>query len=415
MILVLAVACGVSVANIYFPQALSPLIARGLHVSPSSAALAATAAQLGYAAGIFLLVPLGDRLVHRRLIVALLVLTGLGLLAAGAAPTLPLLIGASALVGATTVVPQVIIPMAAGLVPAERRGAVTGTLLSGLIGGILLARTFGASVGTWWGWRAPYLVAAALVLPLALVLAFVVPRTTPPSRQRYPALLASSLRLLRAEPQLRRSGFYQAMVFAGFSAAWTSITLLVTGPTYGLGAQAVGLIALVGAGSMFCTPAAGRAVDRLGPDRVNLVCFLAAVAAAAVLAVGAHRGALGLTALVVGMLLLDTATQSGQVANQARIFALNAQARSRLNTAYMTCSFLGGSLGSWVGLRAYGALGWTGVCGLVGTTAVLALARHLLRSTTPPPPASAAPVEAVVLPTPDRASADPEASQPAAS
>jgi predicted MFS family arabinose efflux permease len=379
-ILVLSLACGVGVANVYFPQAISPLIAAGLHTSPGSATLVATAAQFGYAAGIFLLVPLGDRLPHRRLVVVLLAVTGLGLLAAGTAPALPVLVVASVAVGAATVVPQVIIPMAAGLVPAGRRGAVTGTLLSGLIGGILLARTFGGTVGEWLGWRSPYLIMAVLILVLAPVLAVTIPATEPSSRERYAALVAASLRLLRTEPDLRRSGWYQASLFAGFSAAWTSLALLVTGPTYGLGAQAVGLVALVGAASMFATPVAGRLADRRGPDLVNLISMLLAIAATGVLALGGLGGVAGLVALTAGMLLIDVAVQCGQVANQARIFALDPRERSRLNTAYMTCAFLGGSAGSWLGVHAYTRFGWAGVCGLVALTAVLALGRHLLRA-----------------------------------
>ncbi|MGH3376266.1 MAG: MFS transporter [Actinoallomurus sp.] len=379
LIPLLALACGVGVANVYFPQAISPLIAADLHVSPGSGALVVTATQFGYAAGIFLLVPLGDRLPHRRLIVTLLVLTGLGLLAAGVAPGLPVLLAASVALGMTTVVPQVIIPMAVGLVPRGRGGAVTGTMLSGLLGGILLARTFSGTVGGWFGWRAPYLLAAVLVLPLATALAVTIPARTAASRSRqsYPALLAGAVRLMRAEPELRRSCAYQATLLAGFSAAWTSLALIIDGPTYGYGAQVVGLIALAGAASILGTPYAGRVVDRRGPDLVNLISMLIGVASGPVLVLGVLGGPVGLAALVVGLLLLDLAVQCGQVANQARIFALNPEARSRLNTAYMTCAFLGGSAGSWVGVRAYTSLRWPGVCALVALTSGLALARHL--------------------------------------
>lgn len=373
----LALACGVGVANIYFPQAITPQIGAGLHISAASAALVATMAQIGYACGLFLLVPLGDRVRHRVLITVLFLITGIGLLAAGLAPALPVLLLTSMLVGASTVVPQIIIPMAAGLVPAERRGALTGNLLSGLIGGILLARVFSGTLGAWLGWRAPYLVAAVLALAFAIVLRSVIPVAEPSSRQPYPALLGESVRLLRAEPELRRSCLYQAMVFAGFSAAWTSLTLLVTGPRYHLGTPAVGLIALVGAGSVFCTPLAGRAIDRRGSDVVNLVCFGGTIAAVPVLLAGGHGGGAGLIALALGMLLLDVAMQCGQVANQARIFALRPEARSRLNTAYMTCAFTGGSLGSWLGVRGFAHFGWNGVCGLVGSAALIALARHI--------------------------------------
>ncbi|WP_443333150.1 MFS transporter [Streptomyces sp. CB03234] len=382
MVLLLAVACGVAVGNIYFPQAISPLVAAGLHVAPDTAALIVTAAQFGYAAGIFLLVPLGDRFPHRPLIVTLLSVTGVSLLAASAAPGLSPLVAVSALVGVTTVVAPLVAPMAAGLVAEDRRGAVTGTLLAGSIGGMLLSRAVGGTLGEWLGWRAPYVLAAAASLLMAAVLARTLPPRTAPAgdAQPYRALLAAPLRLLRAEPELRRSCFYQATVFGAFTAVWTGAALLLTGPVYGLGAQAVGVLAVVNVGTMLATPAAGRAVDRRGPDAVNLVCFLAVIASAAVLALGGLGGAAGLAALVLGTLLLDVAMQSGMIANQVRIWALRADVRSRLNTAYMMCAFLGGGLGSWAATRAYTRFGWPGVCALIAALASLALSRHVLRT-----------------------------------
>ncbi|MER7011534.1 MFS transporter [Saccharopolyspora sp. NPDC000359] len=378
LVLLLSVTCGISVGNIYFPQAVSPLVAAGLDVPPEVAALVATAVQLGYAVGIFLLVPLGDRVPYRKLIAGLLVATGVGLLAASAAPSLPPLVAASALIGTTTVIAPLVSPLAAGLVSEDRRGTVIGMLLSGSIGGMLLSRAFGGTLGEWLGWRAPYLVAAVLVLLIAGVLAFAVPSTQPPSTQRYPALLGEALRLLRTEPELRRSCFYQAMVFAGFTAVWTGVALLLTGPTYGLGAPAVGALAVVGAATMVCTPVAGRQADRRGPDVVNLACMIGTIAAAAVLVGGTFGGVPGLACLVLGTLLLDVTMQSGMVANQVRIYALRPEVRSRLNTAYMTCAFLGGSAGSWLGVRAFTYFGWPGVCGLVALLAGAALTRHLV-------------------------------------
>ena len=375
---ILTLTCAVAVGNIYFPQAIAPLVAAGLHLPPDAGALVVTTTQAGYTAGIVLLVPLGDRFPHRPFLVTLLVLTGLGLLAAGCAPALPPLVAASALVGLTTVAAQVAGPLAAGLVAADRRGAVIGTLLSGSTGGMLLARTFSGTLGEWLGWRAPYLVAAALALLLAASLAVTVPLTAASTRRRYPALLAEPLRLLRAEPELRRSCFYQAAVFAGFSAVWTCLALLLTGPAYGLGAQAVGLLALVGAATMLCTPVAGRMVDRVGPDPVNLVCMLGVLVSAAVLAAGSLGGAAGLAALTLGTLVLDVAMQCGMVANQARVYAVRPDARGRLNTAYMTCAYLGGSAGSWLGVRVWSVAGWRGVCALLALLAALALTRHLL-------------------------------------
>jgi predicted MFS family arabinose efflux permease len=399
MIPLLTLACAVCVSTIYFPQAISPLIAADLRVTPGAAAQTATGAQLGYALGVFLLVPLGDRLRHRPLIVAMMVLTAGCLIAAGTAQSLPVLLIAGSLAGLFTVVPQVIIPMVAGLVPDNRRGAVTGTLLGGLLGGILLARTFGGTVGEWLGWRAPYLVAAALILVLAAVLAVTVPRTDPPVQHHYPALLWQSLRLLGSQPELRRSALYQVLLFGGFSAAWTSLALLISGPSYGFGAETVGLIGLAGAVSVFVTPVAGRWIDRRGPEPVTLLAAVGVILAAGVLAFGVLGGVAGLVLVIAGLVLLDVAVQANQVANQSRIFALLPAARSRLNTAYMTCTFLGGTAGSWLGVQAYDRFGWGAVAGLVALAAFAALVRHLAHrpvSARPgtPEPASSAPAAA---------------------
>jgi predicted MFS family arabinose efflux permease len=386
LLCLLGIACAVGVGNVYFAQAVSPLLASGLQVAPASAALVVTAAQLGYTAGIFLLVPLSDRIAHRRLIVTLLALAGLGLLAAAAAPALPALIGATAFAGITTVVAPVIGPMAAGLTAADRRGVVSGTLLSWCLGGMLLSRVLGGVIAQHFGWRAPYLASAVVTLALAVILARALPDTSPPSARRYPALLAQTVRLLRSQPDLRRSTCYQAMVFAGFSAVWTAVAFLLTGPRYHMGTTAVGMLALVNAATIVCTPAAGRQVDRHGPDVVNLVCLPAVIAAAAVLALGSRGGTVGIAALVAGTLLLDVAMQSGMVANQVRIYALGTEVAGGVKTAFMTGAYLAGGMGSWLGARAYALFGWTGVCALVALLAGLALARHLTPARTARPP-----------------------------
>jgi predicted MFS family arabinose efflux permease len=247
---------------------------------------------------------------------------------------------------------------------------------------MLLSRTVAGALGERLGWRALYLVAAGLTLLTAALLARVLPATRPPSGQRYPALLAESAGLLRAEPELRRSCLYQTAVFTGFSAVWAAVALLFTGPTYHLGTPAVGTLALVNAVTMVSTPVAGRQVDRRGSDAVNIACLVAVIAAAAVLAAGGLGGAVGLAAVVAGTLLLDVAMQAGMAANQVRLYALRPQVRNRLNTVYMTCAYLGGSLGSWLGVRTYGRFGWPALCGLVALLAVPALAHLLLRRAT---------------------------------
>jgi predicted MFS family arabinose efflux permease len=377
--LLLAAACGIGVANVYFPQALTPLLARDLHVSRGAASLVATTSQLGYVVGIFFLVPLGDRLSRRPLIVGLFGLSAAGLFLSGIAPSLALLCVLSALIGAVTVVAQILIPMGADLAAGESAASVVGALQGGLISGILLARTFGGTLGQWFGWRTPYIVAGALALAVAALLAVALPSTPSSSSHRYPALLATSLRLFRTQPELRRSCWYQACLFAGFTAAWTSLALYLTGSRYGYGTSAVGLVALVGAGSIVCMPATGRLIDRHGPDLISRIAFVGAVAAGLALLTGLAGGAVGVAGLLVGMLLLDVSVQSSQVANQSRIFALEPGSRSRLNSTYMTCVFLGGSAGSWIGTRVYLAVGWGGVCAFVALAGVLALARDITR------------------------------------
>ncbi|RAG80556.1 MFS transporter [Streptacidiphilus pinicola] len=378
VLLLLSVVCGVAVGNVYFPQAVTPLAAAALRVPPGSAALAVTATQIGYTAGIVLLAPLSDRLPYRPLLVTLLALSSVGLLAAGCAGTLPLLVLASGLVGLTSVAAQVVGPLAASLVEADRQGVVIGTLLSGSTGGMLLARAFSGTLGQWLGWRAPYLVAAGAVLLLAATVRRAVPPVVPPTREPYRALLTEPLRLLRTERGLRHSSVNQAAVFAGFSAVWTCLAFLLAGPAYRLGAAAVGTFALVGAATMCCTPFVGRLVDRRGPDGVNLVCILGVLVSALLLAVGSGGGTPGLAALTLGVLLLDVSMQSGMVANSARVYALRPDARGRLKTAYMTCAYTGGSAGSWLGVRVWSRTGWPGVCALVALLASLALIGHLL-------------------------------------
>ena len=380
LILIMALACGIGVANAYFPQAITPLLARDLSISESAASAVATMTQLGYAAGILLLVPLGDRLPRRPLIATMFGIVAVGLFLAGSSSSLAPLYLFCAIVGAATVVPQILIPMAADLTDKQNAGRVVGTLQGGLLAGVLLARAFGGILGQLLGWRAPYLVAGAIAILLAIVLVVRLPTTRSQSRDSYPALLGTSLRLLRTQPALRRSCFYQFLLFGGFTAAWTSIALFLTGPSFGYGTSVVGFVALVGAGSVFMVPPAGRQIDRRGPDVVNLVCFGGVILAAAVLLTGLRHGIAGLIGLIVGMLLLDVSVQTSQVANQARVFALVPGARSRLNSVYMTAVFLGGTVGSWIGARLYLSVGWGALCALVAGAGALALLRHLPRS-----------------------------------
>jgi predicted MFS family arabinose efflux permease len=387
LIVIMSLACGVGVANIYFSQALTPLLTRDLHVSDSAATLVATLTQLGYALGVFFLVPLGDRLPRRPLIGVMFGVVALGLLLSGVSSSAALLALLGVLIGAATVVPQVLIPMAADLAEGRSAASVVGAVQGGLLGGILLARAFAGLLGQWLSWRAPFLIAGVLAILFAIVLPLVLPRLESATRHSYPALIATSLRLLREQPDLRRSCQYQALLFGGFSAVWTSIALYLTSPAYGYGTDVVGVVALVGAASVFTVSVAGRLIDRRGPEPVSLLCFVGIALSGVVLLTGLAHGWVGLAGMLLGLLILDVAAQWSQVANQGRIFALVPGARSRLNSVYMTSSFLGGSAGSWVGAHAYLAFGWGAVCALVVVLGGVAFTRHGLRRATPAPAA----------------------------
>ncbi len=378
LIFVMALACGVGVSNLYFPQAISPLIAHDLAVSKPAATVVATLAQLGYAVGIFFLVPLGDRLPRRWLIAAMFGIAAIGLLFASASQTLTPLYILSLMIGIATVAPQILIPFGADFAPPGQTSRMVSTLQAGLLAGILLSRAFGGLLGQWLGWRSPYLVSGVLAALLAIALVFALPSLPAKVRHTYPALIASSVRLFVTESELRRSCLYQALLFSGFSAAWTSIALLLTGPIYGFGTGVVGIIALVSAGSVMLVPVAGRVVDRRGSDIVSLACILGLVVAAAILLGGQLGGDFGMAALIVGLLVLDVSVQSSQIANQSRIFALHPDARSRLNSVYMTSVFLGGAAGSAIGAVAFDHFGWFAVCAFILVVALAALLRHLL-------------------------------------
>lgn len=357
---VMSAGCGITVGNVYFAQPLLHQISVTLGVPEQVAGYVAVAAQVGYALGILLILPLADAVDPRRLVRVLLLLTALSLAGAASSPGIWSLVAASFAVAATTVVPQVLIPVASGLVPPERRGRVIGTLQTGLVLGILLSRTVSGSLAEVTGsWRAPYVLAAGLTTGLAVVLPRLVPeRTAVPHRPCYLQLLGSLLPLLTLGP-LRLSMALGFCVFAAFSAFWATLSFHLGGPAFGLGPASAGLFGLYGALGAILAPMAGRLSDRVGTLVINAAA-LACVLVSFVLS--GWLGASSLVALVVAVNLLDFGLQSGQVANQARIFALGDAIRGRLNTLYMVATFGGGAVGSLAGSLAFEHAGWTGVC-----------------------------------------------------
>ncbi|MQT00537.1 MFS transporter [Streptomyces jumonjinensis] len=359
----MAIAGAVTVANIYFPQPLLEAIAHSLEVSEDTAGLIASAAQIGYAVGILLIVPLADAVDVRRLSSVLLTLTCGGLLVAAVAPNLATLAVATLAVSTTTVLPQIIMPVAASLA-GPRRGQVVGLIGLGLTLGSTLSRTLSGSVSDLTGdWRSAYVVAAAMTGALLLV----VPRCLPAgsggsgARLSYPKLLATLPGLLRDHRELRLSAVLGATVFAAFSAFWAMLSFHLAEPPFEQGPAAAGLFSLYSLPAALLSAYAGRLSDRYGPTALNAWALGCVIVAFALF--GLFGGSMA--ALVVGSNLLVLGTSSGQIANQARIFVLGEARVARLNTVFMLSSFSGGAIGSTASAAAYSAHGWTGTV-LVG-------------------------------------------------
>jgi predicted MFS family arabinose efflux permease len=356
VILLLAIACGASVANLYYAQPLLGLIRASFGISSGSAALVVTVTQVGYAAGLALLTPLGDLLENRKLASRTLAVTAVALLAAAVAPNFGAFLVAAAFIGVTSVVAQVLIPLAAHLAPAGSHGKYVGQVTSGLLLGIMLARTASSLVAVAWGWRGIYLISAVLMVIVAFALARLLPRRQPAHSASYPQLVRSTLAVARAEPLLRRRAAAQALMFGAFTAFWTAIALELTSQHH-LSQAGIALFALVGAAGAMAAPVAGRLGDRGYSRPVR--------GAAAVLGVGAlilaGLGSASLILLAVAAVLLDFAVQSNNVLSVRDIYALRPEARARINSVYMTTVFVGGAVASALTGIIDQRWGWSGV------------------------------------------------------
>jgi predicted MFS family arabinose efflux permease len=367
---VMSAACGVTVANTYYNQPLLSDFARAFAAPAAHAAAVATAAQVGYGTGMFFLVPLGDLVERRKLILILSWTCSALLVAMAVAPTLNLLIGAQLLVGAAACGSQILIPLGIDLTPIERRGDTVGNLMAGVLCGILLARTAAGLLGDLAGWRVTYAVAAVAMLFNGFVLLVELPTRPPTLRLGYGPLLHSMLHLLRTQRPLWTASLVSALSFAGFTAFWTTLSFLMK-EHFHRGASEAGMFGIVGVVGALAAPLAGRLSDRRGPAFTVTLSLAASAVAFAVM----WRW-VNIPGLVVGVLLMDLGVQSIQVAEQSLVMALVPGARSRINTVYMVARFMGGAGGSLVGAAAWTRFGWTGVCGGAVAMVVLAWALH---------------------------------------
>jgi predicted MFS family arabinose efflux permease len=370
IVILLAVACGLAVANLYYAQPLLHLLAANFATSSAVVATVVTVTQVGYAVGLVLLVPLGDLLDRRRLVAVVLVIDGIALCGTALSGSLLIFEGCSLVVGCTSVVAQVLVPLAADLASAERRGRVVGTVMSGLLLGILLARTASGLVAAAAGWRTVYWIAAGAMMVLSLNLTLFLPDDPTSSNLNYLALLGSAVSMARQEPVLRQRAVLGGLAFAAFSATWTTLAFLLAGSPYHYGTAVIGLFGLVGAAGALCASFAGRLADR-GWERAASIGFAALVALAFLLMVAGRRD---LVALLAGIVALDIGVQGLGITNQSLIYRLRDGARSRLNSVYMTTYFVGGASGSALGGLLYSTSGWVGVCWLGLALAILLIA-----------------------------------------
>ena len=360
----LGLACAVGVSTIYYNQPLLLDMSHTFRADVGRTGFVAVATQVGYAAGLLTLVPLGDVLERRALMMRLYAAVAVSLLLVAIAPNLSWLLAGSLLIGLFASVTHIVLPIAPDLVSNDQRGRAIGIVMTGLLLGILLARTFAGWVSKIHGWRWVFVIAAVLNASFVPLLWKVMPRLPPRQKLLYSEAMRSLWTLFRTHTLLRESSFVGALTFASFSCFWTTLAFVLHSH-YGLGAAAAGTFGIVGAAGALVAPLAGRLSDRHG-SRWVITCGLTLLAASYLLLwaeEAAHLAtAVHLVTLVVGVVVLDMGAQMTQVANQTRIFGLDTSARSRLNTVYMTLYFTGAAIGSALATVAWVRWQWNGVC-----------------------------------------------------
>jgi predicted MFS family arabinose efflux permease len=369
LIALLAIGCGATVANLYYAQPLLEAIAGHFGVSDGTAGLLVTVSQVAYGLGLVFLAPLSDLVDRRRLVATLLAITCLASAGAAAAPQFAVLALAIGVASATSVVAQVLVPFASTLAPDQERGHVVGLVMSGLLTGVLLARTLSGLVAGAAGWRTVFALAAVGMAVLALALWRAMPPSRPTTDLRYRALLASIGALIRREPILRRWMLFGACGYAGFSLVWTTLTFLLSDPPFGFGESTIGLFGLAGLGGAVAAMRMGRLHDR-GHGRIATGAVLAAILLSWPIL---YLGRESVPAILLGLVLLDFGVQGQNVLSQGAIYALGRATTGRVTTAYVTSNFTGGAIGSAAGAIAWSAGGWLPVCGVGFAFAATAL------------------------------------------
>jgi predicted MFS family arabinose efflux permease len=370
----MTLATGFVVANIYYNQPLLGYIAHSFGISNGQAGQIAMFTQMGYATGLLLIVPLADMFKRKRLMLIDFAFVVVSLLLAASARQFWVLAVCSFMVGISSVIPQILIPMAAHLAMPEERGKKIGFIISGLLIGILLSRTISGFVGEHLGWRAMFYMAAALMLIMWGVVALVVPEVEPKHKGSYGSLMRSLVSLVKQEPKLRLAAFRGALCFACFSAFWTTLVFLLAEPPFNEGSAVAGAFGLIGAFGALAASWIGRLSDKADANRLITYTLVLLLVSFVIFMAFGHSFA----GLVVGVILMDMGVQATHISNQAIIFSLNADARNRINTVYMVSYFVGGSAGTFMASKIWGSYGWNGVCAIGITLSSIVLLVHIL-------------------------------------
>ncbi|MFF5252326.1 MFS transporter [Streptomyces leeuwenhoekii] len=370
----IAVCTAVTAANIYLAAPLLPLIARDYGSTAPAVAWIASVAQGGYAVGLLFFAPLGDSANRRRLVAALTVVTAVALIGAAAAPGTAVLAVAVFVAAAATVIPQLLVPLVAERAPADRRARHVAAVIAGLFTGIVAARVLGGLAGQAFGWRWVFAGSAVLTLLLGLATARALPSERRSGAPSFLAGIAALPGLLRRSPDLWRACVRQAGMYGAWSAVWTSLALLLTGPAYGLSTAAAGLFGLFGLTASAVAPLAGGMVDRFGAAKVVRTAFLVAAVSVPLFWLGGHV----LVALFAAAVAIHAALVASHVANQTLALTTTATPAAA-NTAYVVSGFAGGALASALAGPAFGHLGWHGVCAVAGVWLLLGWAATAVR------------------------------------
>ncbi|WP_433769478.1 MFS transporter [Pseudomonas putida] len=371
-IIMMAIIAGAVITNIYCTQPILPLIAADLGLDLTTVDLVAGAALLGFATGLALLLPMGDRFDRRKLVLGQIALAFCLAIAAAVSPSVGSLIAASFGLGIVSCVPQQLVPFAAVMSRPSERGRNVGTVVSGIMVGILLGRTIAGVVGDTWGWRAVYGVEAAFMIPVWIAAAALLPQGVPSTNLSYPRLLASLWPLMRDNAPIRQSMIVQALLWACFNAFWVNLAALLANGPFQLGSAWAGGFGIIGAAGALAASLGGRATDRLGSRRV-IGASIGIVTLAYLLLAGAQTS---LALLVLGVIVLDIGVQSGLVSNQTRAFAVDPKAQGRINSLYMTATFFGGAVGAAVSGWLMTRYGWSGIVVFGVALGLIALAIH---------------------------------------